>query len=112
MSPLYLFIFINDLHSVFDNTCDPVHLDNTYISSLSFADDLVILSESQAGLQNALNKLEKYCYKWQLTVNTNKTKIKIFYLNISLAEAKEYNFLGNIIDNKGRFKRSAHELSI
>ena len=41
--------FINDLHSVFDNTCDPVHLDNTSISSLSFADDLVILSESQAG---------------------------------------------------------------
>jgi hypothetical protein len=39
---------------------------------------IVILSESQAGLQNSLNKLEKYCYKWQLTVNTNKTKIKIF----------------------------------
>jgi hypothetical protein len=38
-------------------------------------DDLVILSESQAGLQISLNKLEKYCYKWQLTVNTNKTKL-------------------------------------
>jgi hypothetical protein len=46
--------------------------------SSSFADDPVILSESQAGLQNSLNKLEKYCYKWQLTVNTNKTKIMIF----------------------------------
>jgi hypothetical protein len=31
--------------------------------SSSFADDPVILSESQAGLQNSLNKLEKYCYK-------------------------------------------------
>lgn len=122
MSPTLFIYFINDLHSVFDNTCDPVHLDNTSISSLSFADDLVILSESQAGLQNSLNKLEKYCYKWQLTVNTNKTKIKIFqgsnhsysnffYKNLSLAEVKEYNFLGNIIDNKGRFKRSAQELS-
>jgi hypothetical protein len=28
-----------------------------------------------------------------------------------LAEIKEYNFLGNIIDNKGRFKRSVQELS-
>ena len=95
----------------------------TSISSLSFADDLVILSESQAGLQNSLNKLEKYCYKWQLTaVNINKAKIMIFqgsnhsysnflYKNLSLAEVKEYNFLGNIIDNKGRFKRSAQELS-
>jgi hypothetical protein len=28
-----------------------------------------------------------------------------------LAEVKEYNFLGNIIDNKETFKRSAQELS-
>ena len=76
-----------------------------------------MLSESQAGLQNSLKKLEKYCYKWQLTVNTNTTKIMIFqgnsnffYKNLSLAEVKEYNFLGNIIDNKGRFKRSAQKL--
>jgi hypothetical protein len=33
------------------------------------------------------------------------------FINISLAEVKEYNFLGNIIDNKGTFKRSAQELS-
>jgi hypothetical protein len=77
-----------------------------------------MLFESQAGLQNSLKKIEKYCYKWQLTVNTNTTKIMIFqgnsnvfYKNLSLVEVKEYNFLGNIIDNKGRFKRSAQELS-
>ena len=57
-----------------------------------------------------------------IVINTNKTKIKIFqgsnhsysnffYKKLSLAEVKEYNFLGNIIDNKGRFKRSAQELS-
>jgi hypothetical protein len=63
---------------------------NTSISSLSFADDLVILSESQAGLQNSLNKLEKYCYKWQLKLNTNKTKIMIFqkYLVIKYFKIK------------------------
>ena len=93
-----------------------------FSSRILFKVSAIILSESQAGLQNSLNKLEKYCYKWQLTVNTNKTKIMIFqgsnhsysnffYKNLSLAEVKEYNFLGNIIDNKGRFKRSAQELS-
>jgi hypothetical protein len=71
--------FINDLHSIFDGTCDPVCLDETSINSLSFADDLVILSESQSGLQSALNKLENYCHKWQLTVNKNKTKVMIFH---------------------------------
>jgi hypothetical protein len=93
-----------------------------FSSRILFKVSAIILSESQAGLQNSLNKLEKYCYKWQLTVNTNKTEIMIFQgsnhsysnffnKNLSLAEVKEYNFLGNIIDNKGRFKRSAQELS-
>lgn len=77
LRPTLFNYFINDLHSVFDNTCDPVHLNNTSISSLCFADDLVILSKSQAGLQNSFNKLEKYCYKWQLTVNTNFSKLNL-----------------------------------
>ena len=71
--------FINDLHSIFDGTCDPACLDETSINSLSFADDLDILSESQSGLQSALNKLENYCHKWQLTVNKTKTKVMIFH---------------------------------
>ena len=50
------------------------------VSSLSFADDLVIFSESHKGLQNALYKLHKYCFDWQLTVNINKTKILTFHL--------------------------------
>ena len=71
--------FINDLHSIFDGTCDPACLDETSINILSFADDLDILSESQSGLQSALNKLENYCHKLHLTVNKNKTKVMIFH---------------------------------
>ena len=81
------------------------------------------MSESAAGLQQALKKLEKYCHKWQLTVNTNKTKILVFqggcqpaqiafyYKENILTEVKEFNFLGNIIDSKGKFKKSIQELS-
>jgi hypothetical protein len=43
------------------------HADSTYISSLSFADDLIIFSDSHTGLQNALNNLKKYCFDWQLS---------------------------------------------
>jgi hypothetical protein len=52
--------FTNDLHDIFDST---------KVASLSFADDLVILSNTSEGLQNSLNKLEKYCYDWQLSEN-------------------------------------------
>ena len=100
-----------------------VCLDETSINSLSFADDLVILSESRSGLQSALNKLENYCHKWQLTVNKNKTKVMIFhigntfqsqfffYQKSKLIEVQEYTFLDNTIDRKGRFKRSTQEFS-
>jgi hypothetical protein len=46
---------------MFDQSCDPLKLGHTLVSSLSFADDLVIFSESHKGLQNALHKLHKYC---------------------------------------------------
>jgi hypothetical protein len=55
--------YINDIHDIFDGSCDPLQLDSTYISRLSFADDLIIFSAS-----HALNNLKKYCYDGQLTV--------------------------------------------
>ena len=121
-SPTIFNCFINDIHQIFDNTCKPLVLQKSELSSLSFADDLVIMSSSHIGLQNAINKLEKYCYDWQLTVNTKKTKVMTFqnkfsptpvvcYKNIQLNETKEYNFLGNIINYKGNFKNAIQELS-
>jgi len=111
------------LHEIFDDSCDPLILQKSKIASLSFADDLVILSTSHHGLQNALKKLEDYCYKWQLTVNVKRTKVmtfqksysptsQLYYKNVSLIiETKEYNFLGNVIDYKGNFKRAIQELT-
>ena len=110
------------MHDIFDSTCTPLVLEKSKVASLSFADDLVILSNTSEGLQNSLNKLEQYCYDWQLTVNTKKTKVMIFqntqspspnfyYKNFLLTETKEYNFLGNVIDFKGSFKKATQELS-
>jgi hypothetical protein len=49
-----------------------------HVSCLLYADDLVLISESAIGLQNSLNILSCYCDKWNLTVNLDKAKIKIF----------------------------------
>ena len=38
------------------------------------ANDLILMSETSNGLQNCLEKLRKYCFKWGLSVYTNKTK--------------------------------------
>ena len=45
---------------------------------LLYADDIVILSESETGLQNGLYLLECYCDRWKLQVIISKTKAMIF----------------------------------
>ena len=52
-------LYINDTYDICDGSCDPLQLDRTYISSLSITDDLIIFSDSDIGLQNALNNLKK-----------------------------------------------------
>ena len=50
-------LFIADIPSIFDGSCDPVTLNNKLISCLMYADDLVLMSTTKAGLQNCLNAL-------------------------------------------------------
>ena len=77
LSPLLFNIFINDIHNIFGN-CNPLNINNWKVSSLSFADDLVLLSESETGLRLCLSQLEAYCSEWGLKVNPSKTKVLVF----------------------------------
>ena len=43
-----------------------------------FADDMVVMSESEEQLHTGLNNLCNYCKKWGITVNTSKTKVFVF----------------------------------
>ena len=42
------------------------------------ADDLILLSQSEHGLQRCLDKLSCYAKKWQMRINIKKTKAIIF----------------------------------
>ena len=46
---------------------------------LLYADDKIILAEKEIELQLALNKVYEYCMMFKLSVNTNKTKIIVFF---------------------------------
>ena len=79
LSPTLSNIFQNDLHEIFSNgRSDPVFLGNTHLNSLSWADDLVLMSTSKEGLQKCLDNLQSYCCKWGLEVNAEKTKTMTF----------------------------------
>ena len=79
MSPLLSNIFQNDLHEIFDESCDPIDLNNMTLNSISWADDLVLCSLTKQSLQNSLDKLCNYCDKWGLSVIQEKLNA-CFYL--------------------------------
>ena len=47
---------------------------NIKISIILYADDTVIMSETEESLQQALLNFEQYCDLWKLKVNTQKNK--------------------------------------
>ena len=82
---------------------------------LLYADDTVIFSDNESGLQHALNVFEKYCSQWKLKVNVFKTKVVVFCsgrrkeklkfcLNSKEIEiVQEYKYLGILLGQSGSF---------
>ena len=79
LSPFLFSMYLNDIEEFFmTNGFEGVDIGMLKLFLLLYADDIVLFSESEKGLQHGLNLLEKYCDKWKLQVNINKTKVMIF----------------------------------
>ena len=55
-----------------------VNMNEYLIFLILFADDTVFFGKTPETLQYLLNKLSIYCEKWNIEVNTNKTKVVVF----------------------------------
>ena len=105
LSPLLFNIFLADLQNELDSCNDNVKLnDNKEISYLMWADDILILSESEDGLQRKLNTLGVYCVTNKLSVNTNKTECMIFKKTWSLMGHKLFFKDDTLIRNVRKYK--------
>ena len=122
MSPLLFNIFLSDLPEKLHQG-DKVSLNqDVAINCLIWADDVIILSETEDGLHSSLQKLNVYCKSNGLTVNTDKTKIMIFnktgrllrgnyYLkNEKIENVRSYKYLGLIFTPSGEIKSALDDL--
>ena len=76
LSPTLFAIFINDLAVEVKNTNIGVILDdNLVLNILLYADDIVLLAETEEDLQCLLYIVECWCKKWRLEINLTKTNI-------------------------------------
>ena len=123
MSPLLFKIFLRDLPDIFSSDCDPVELYDSKVNCLLYADDLILLSETSAGLQLCLHKLLYFCNKWDLCVNIAKTKVIIFnktgrllkkfifkFGNVDIEIVKSYVYLGIPFVINGSFMPALKQL--
>ena len=71
-------IYINDLSELLDQCQRGFLIDNKIISHLFYADDLVLMAESEEDLQVPLDILATWCISNKMNINTDKTKIMHF----------------------------------
>ncbi|BES91440.1 Reverse transcriptase (RNA-dependent DNA polymerase) [Nesidiocoris tenuis] len=104
-SPLIFSLFLNDIGDCLEGGID---IAGRNINMLLYADDLVMMADSKRALQKMIDKLESYCEEWNLTINTEKSKIMVcrrgggrlakkevwFYKGEKLEIVKSYKYLG------------------
>ena len=124
LSPLLFNIFLADLPGrLSDNSCKPVEVDESNrISCIIWADDIVLLSESEDGLQCMLNNLSRYSKENRMEINADKTKgmflnktgknfRRSFAFNNELIfTTNSYKYLGFIVTPSGEITSGLKDL--
>ena len=90
LSPLLFNLFVSDLPGCFSHS--PPTLNNVEIPYIQYADDLVICATSADELQTALNDLHRYCDENGLEINTDKSKVMIYYMGQLPRRTREFSF--------------------
>ena len=99
LSPTLFCLYINDfLCALHQNVhiIEPASLGDVEIASAVYADDILLMSQSQEGIIKQIKLLQKFCSENGLKINYNKTKIMIK----NTAESSKYKHLQLCSDNK------------
>ena len=110
LSPMLFSLYINDLAKEIKFLNKGVHIGESKVSILLYADDIIFLAESEEDLQLMLNCLNQWCAYWQLVVNGLKSNVVHFRCvsskrsnfkfscgDISLDVVSQYRYLGVIL---------------
>ena len=106
--------------------CDPVMVNKCQTNCLMWADDCVVISTTQSGLQRSIDKTVEFFTQQGLSVNTKKTKtmimnisghgpssfpnIKFYIEGQQIESCDSYNYLGIIIKPSGAVSYAAKQL--
>ena len=84
--------YISKWSAWYFTNCNRIVLENISFGSISWADDLLLMSTSKEGLQRCLDKLHGYCAEWGLEVNASKTKSVVLSKSHLVSENFRYGY--------------------
>ena len=116
MIPAHIHDVYGDLSDNNVENSDSELVTSLCISILLYADDIILLAQTEGNLQIMLNGLNDWCNKWKLRVNLKKSNIihfrkkkmpktqyKFQFNNEEMLKVNEYKYLGLIFNEFGTF---------
>ena len=123
LSPLLFNIFLSDIvDQIVTENCRPLQIDESQNSCLLWADDVVLMSQSEEGLRNMFSALSLYIVENKMAINVKKTKCMIFnktgqfkrrsypLQNGNIETTKTYKYLGFIFTPSGEISSGLRDL--
>ena len=95
LSPTLFALFIDDLVDNLKSEHAGVTCGNTLISSLLYADDIVILAPNEGDLDKLIKVVESWCDRWSMNLNIAKTKVVHFRRKRGNKPKTSYTFTFN-----------------
>ena len=124
ISPILFSMYLNDLATGIKNLNCGIDISGFNCSILLYADDIVLVAPSEESLQKMLDFIEKWCKKWRMAINKDKTQIVHFrraniprtntsfhFGDYSLDVVSFYKYLGVLFDEHLSFEKNASTLA-
>ena len=121
LSPLLFSLFIGGLIPELAENHVGIMLNDEPLDVLMYAGDIVLFSSCAEGMRKQLNSLQNFCKKWQLEVNTDKTKVSVFgkcfnrcsfkLADVCLERVNSYKYLGVWLSTNGSYSKAKKYLS-
>ena len=99
IAPTMFSLFVNDLAMDIKALHKGIYLDDEELSILMFADDIVLLSETEEGLQRMLDALSEWCEKYRLFVNITKTHVMHFRQKSQTETSTQFTYRNANLEN-------------
>ena len=124
LSPTLFAAYINDLAERINNLNCGVHIDDTMLSILLYADDIALIAPDEESLQKMLDTVSEWCREWKIDINPIKSNI-IHFRNkpvsrsdfpfkcsdLDIEYTSSYKYLGIWFDEHLTMDKAVKELS-